>query len=73
MDILSELRPKLSQVTGVRAFGNNPGSFGQSARNKPVEFVIQTAESYQQLDKYVESILAEAEISVLSASIAICG
>ena len=61
MDILSELRPKLSQVTGVRAFGNNPGSFGQSARNKPVEFVIQTAESYQQLDKYVESILAEAE------------
>ncbi len=61
MEILRELGPKLKKVTGVRAFGNNPGSFGQSARNKPVEFVIQTAESYQQLDGYVESILAEAE------------
>jgi multidrug efflux pump len=61
MEILRELSPKLSGVTGVRAFGNNPGSFGQSARNKPIEFVIQTAESYQRLDEYVDSILAEAE------------
>ena len=61
MEILSELRPKLSAVTGVRAFGNNPGSFGQSARNKPVEFVIQTSDSYKRLDEYVNRVLAEAE------------
>ena len=61
MQILRELQPKLSDVTGVRAFGNNPGSFGQSARNKPIEFVIQTSESYRKLDEYVELILAEAE------------
>jgi multidrug efflux pump len=61
MQILRELQPKLSNVTGVRAFGNNPGSFGQSARNKPIEFVIQTTESYRKLDEYVELILAEAE------------
>jgi len=61
MEILQELQPRLSDVTGVRAFGNNPGSFGQSARSKPIEFVIQTAESYRKLDEYLELILAEAE------------
>ena len=61
MEILSTIRPQLSQVTGVRAFGNNPGSFGQSARNKPIEFVIQTSESYEALNGYVDRLIAEAE------------
>jgi multidrug efflux pump len=61
MEILRELQPELSKVTGVRAFGNNPGSFGQSARNKPIEFVIQTSESYRKLEEYVDLILAEAD------------
>ena len=61
MEILNKLQPELRKVTGVRAFGNNPGSFGQSARDKPVEFVIQTAESYQKLEEYVDKLLAEAE------------
>jgi multidrug efflux pump len=60
MEILRNLQPELAKVTGVRAFGNNPGSFGQSARNKPVEFVIQSPESYQKLEEYVENLLAEA-------------
>ncbi len=61
MEILSSIGPELSRIAGVRAFGNNPGSFGQSARNRPVEFVIQTSESYQTLQKYVDTLLAEAE------------
>jgi multidrug efflux pump len=61
MEILSSIRPALSKVAGVRAFGNNPGSFGQSARDRPIEFVIQTSESYRTLEKYVETLLAEAE------------
>jgi multidrug efflux pump len=60
MQILSGMRPDLARVTGVRAFGNNPGSFGQSARNKPVEFVVQTPESYQKLQGYVDRLVAEA-------------
>ena len=60
MEILSSMRPELKSVTGVRAFGNNPGSFGQSARNKPIEFVIQTSEGYDKLKGYVDSLLAEA-------------
>jgi multidrug efflux pump len=61
MDIVRGVQPQLARVTGVRAFANNPGSFGQSARSKPVEFVIQTAESYARLEQYVETMIAEAE------------
>src|SRR3546814_4351517 len=61
MEIVREIQPQLARVTGVRAFANNPGSFGQSPRSKPVEFVIQTAEGYDKLNEYVERFLAEAE------------
>ncbi|HEY9539501.1 MAG TPA: efflux RND transporter permease subunit [Kiloniellaceae bacterium] len=61
MEIVREIQPQLSRITGVRAFANNPGSFGQSPRRKPVEFVIQTSESYDQLNQYVEAFLREAE------------
>ena len=61
MEIVRELQPKLRRVTGVRAFANNPGSFGQSARSKPIEFVIQTSDSYDKLNEYVARFLAEAE------------
>ncbi|HEX7052674.1 MAG TPA: efflux RND transporter permease subunit [Burkholderiales bacterium] len=60
MEIVQELQPKLRRITGVRAFANNPGSFGQSARAKPVEFVVQTAESYAKLQQYVDQLMAEA-------------
>lgn len=61
MEIVREIQSKLSRVTGVRAFANNPGSFGQSARSKPIEFVIQTSESYETLDDYVQKFLTEAD------------
>ena len=61
MEIVREVQPQLARIAGVRAFANNPGSFGQSARSKPIEFVIQTAESYEKLDEYVDRFLAEAE------------
>ncbi|MGB5082114.1 MAG: efflux RND transporter permease subunit [Burkholderiales bacterium] len=61
MDIVRDIQPQLDRIAGVRAFANNPGSFGQSARSKSVEFVIQTSESYRRLDEYVDKLLAEAE------------
>ncbi len=61
MEIVEEMQPGLARITGVRASANNPGSFGQSARNKPIEFVLQTPESYEKLDEYVQLLLAEAE------------
>lgn len=61
MEIVRGVQADLSRIAGVRASANNPGSFGQSARSRPVEFVIQTSESYDQLDRYVETFMAEAE------------
>jgi len=61
IEIARELQPKLNRIPGVRAFANNPGSFGESARSKPIEFIIQTTESYAKLDEFVDRLLAEAE------------
>lgn len=61
MEIVRGVQADLSRIAGVRASANNPGSFGQSARSRPVEFVIQTSESYDQLDEYVETFMAAAE------------
>jgi len=60
MEIAAELQPKLLRIAGVRASVNNPGSFGQSPRARPVEFVIQTADEYAKLDEYVNLVLKEA-------------
>jgi len=61
MEIAAELAPKLAQIAGVRASVNNPGSFGQSVRAKPIEFVIQTAENYSKLEEYVNRVIAEIQ------------
>jgi multidrug efflux pump len=60
MAIVDSIHGDLSRIAGVRTSANNPGSFGQSARNRPIEFVIQTSDSYEKLDEYVSRVLAEA-------------
>ena len=59
MEIAAELQPKLAAIPGVRMSVNNPGSFGQSPRARPIEFVIQTADGYDKLEEYVAAIIAE--------------
>ena len=59
MEIAAELQPKLARISGVRASVNNPGSFGQNPRSRPVEFVIQTGDSYKKLEEYVDKVSAE--------------
>lgn len=63
MEIAAELQPKLAQIPGVRMSVNNPGSFGQSPRARPVEFVIQTAEGYDKLEEFVTAVMEEARKS----------
>ncbi|AZY53680.1 efflux RND transporter permease subunit [Bordetella avium] len=53
-DIARALQPKFSSLPGVRAFPTNPPSLGQSARSKPVEFIIMSQASYPELAKMVE-------------------
>ncbi len=55
--IASELGPQLRRVPGVLAFANNPPSLGQRGSSRPVEFVIQTSGSYEQLQEYTNKML----------------
>jgi multidrug efflux pump len=56
-DLAAELTPQLSRIPGVRAFANNPPSLGQRGSSRPVEFVIQTSGTYEQLQEYVSTLL----------------
>jgi len=53
-EIARELQPKFAQLPGVKAFPTNPPSLGQSARSKPIEFMIMSQASYPELAKLVD-------------------
>jgi len=59
-EIVEELRPGLSRIPGLMAFANNPPSLGRGASSRPVEFIIQTSGTYDQLNDYLEAMLAAA-------------
>jgi multidrug efflux pump len=55
--INAEINPKLRRIPGVRASASNPGSFGARGASSPVEFVLQTSGTYEQLQEYVQLML----------------
>ena len=61
-EIVNSIQPKLMGIPGILAFGINPPSLGQSARTQPVEFVLQTSGSYDDLandvNKFMEKVRA---------------
>ncbi len=59
--IARQLAGPMFAVAGIRAFPINPPSLGGGARSQPIEFVIQTGQSYDVLGEYVETVLKEAE------------
>jgi multidrug efflux pump len=56
-DIAGELRPKLFGIPGVLAFAVQPPSLGQSMISRPVEFYIQTTESYEKLQAVTDKVM----------------
>jgi multidrug efflux pump len=58
--IAQELFPKFRSLPGVLAFPNNPPSFGQSPRSKPLEFVLMTQAPYEELQRMVDRMISEA-------------
>ena len=58
-DIQRELQPKFRNLAGVNAFAINLASLGQG-RDKPLQFVIMSSAPYEELQKYVERLIAEA-------------
>ena len=55
--LADEIGPKLRRIPGVQAFANNPGSFGQRGAARPIEFVIQTSGTYEELQDYVDKMM----------------
>jgi multidrug efflux pump len=59
MDMARELSPQFASLSGVSAFPITPPSLGQGFRERPLNFVIQTSESYQNLNGMVRKMLDE--------------
>jgi multidrug efflux pump len=59
--VANEVRPKMSALPGVLAFAMLPPSLGQGFRSRPLEFVVVTSGSYEELDGAVNRIVAEAQ------------
>ena len=59
MDMARELQPKFNTLPGVTAFSITPPSLGQGFRERPLNFVIQTSDSYQNLNGVVRQMLDE--------------
>ncbi|MCB1915341.1 MAG: efflux RND transporter permease subunit [Rhodocyclaceae bacterium] len=55
--LAKQLFPRFAAVPGVLAFPVTPPSLGQSARNRPINFVIVTSASYEELQQTTERLL----------------
>jgi multidrug efflux pump len=59
LELARDLGPKLAALPGVSAFPITPPSLGQGFRERPVNFVIQTSDSYGNLAVVAQQFLAE--------------
>jgi multidrug efflux pump len=59
LEIARELAPKFNALPGVSAFPITPPSLGQGFRERPVNFVIQTSDSYENLNRVTRQMLDE--------------
>lgn len=59
LEIARELGPRTNSLPGVDAFIITPPSLGQGFRERPLNFVIQTSESYENLNRVVRQMMDE--------------
>jgi multidrug efflux pump len=59
MDMARELQPRFGGLPGVTAFAITPPSLGQGFRERPINFVIQTSDSYQNLSAAARQMMDE--------------
>jgi multidrug efflux pump len=59
IELARELGPKMAALPGVNAFPITPPSLGQGFRDRPINFVIQTSDSYENLNQVVRQMLDE--------------
>ncbi|WP_372958747.1 efflux RND transporter permease subunit [Marinobacter sp.] len=58
--ITSEIRNKLSDISGVRVIAVNPPGLGQRGFNQPVEFVV-AGPDYESVQRWSEEIVSKAK------------
>lgn len=59
LDMARELGPKTNTLPGVDAFIITPPSLGQGFRERPLNFVIQTSDSYENLNRVARQMMDE--------------
>lgn len=59
LEMARELQPKFNNLPGVNAFTITPPSLGQGFRDRPLNFVIQTSDTYQNLNQVTRQFLDE--------------
>ncbi len=59
LEMARELQPKFGGLPGVTVFTITPPSLGQGFRERPVNFVIQTSDSYQNLSAVARQMMEE--------------
>ena len=59
LEVARELQPRLAGLPGVTAFPITPPSLGQGFRERPVNFVILTSDSYQNLAATTRAFMDE--------------
>jgi len=59
LELARELQPKVSTLPGVSSFLITPPSLGQGFRARPLTYVIQTSDSYENLNQVATAFMAE--------------
>ncbi|MEY4426642.1 MAG: hypothetical protein RL535_940 [Pseudomonadota bacterium] len=59
LELAREMQPNFSRLAGVTAFPITPPSLGQGFRERPVNFVLITSESYQSLNGVARQFMDE--------------
>ncbi|HWI80533.1 efflux RND transporter permease subunit [Ramlibacter sp.] len=59
LELAREMAPKFNALPGVNAFPITPPSLGQGFRERPLNFVIQTSDSYENLNRVTRQFLDE--------------
>ncbi len=60
-EIVRKVSPELRRIAGVNAYANNPPSLGASNNSRPIEFVLQTSGTYDELNEYTARFLERVQ------------
>jgi len=61
LELARALQPQLSALPGVQAFPITPPSLGQGFRSQPINFVVVSNDSYEDLQRATQGIIAEMQ------------